>query len=175
MAAFDCKPIEGSDQTSFLQASTHLREVFGIPVCERKIQRVLGRIGEQAIERQQRESPPAPSEAQTLHVSAEAPGVPMRMEELEVIPVTGAGQSTSTKLGNSFVTRSTGGQSFTTTQLGSSAFTTSPHGHSLQERGSGGSSYSTTPLGSSYITRATSTNKDEPKGTSLLVVPVGGR
>jgi hypothetical protein len=75
--------LEGSDQTSFLQASTHLREVGGIPVCERQIQRVLGRVGQHAIEWQKRESLPAPCEAKTLYISADATGVPMRKEELE--------------------------------------------------------------------------------------------
>jgi hypothetical protein len=137
-----------------------------------------------------------------------------------VIPVTCAGQSTTTKLGNSYVTRA-GGQSFTTSQLGSSTitrdskgntwtttklgnsyvtrgpggqkqttsklgnsfvtrdsktgstFTTSPLGNSLQTRGPGGSSYSTTPLGNSLITRGTSSKKDEPKGTRVIVVPSG--
>jgi len=60
-----------------------------------------------------------------------------------VIPVTRAGQSTTTKLGNSFVTRTQSGQSFTTTQLGSSTIT----------RDSKGNTWTTTKLGNSYVTR----------------------
>ncbi len=48
-----------------------------------------------------------------------------------VIPVTGAAQSTTTKLGNSYVTRSPGSQSFSTTQLGSSTITRDFQGQHL--------------------------------------------
>jgi hypothetical protein len=93
-----------------------------------------------------------------------------------VIPVTGAGQTTTTKLGNSYVTRATGGQSFTTTQLGSSTITrdskgntwsTTKLGNSYVTRGPGGQQQSTTQLGNSYITR------DNRTGTTLTTSPLG--
>ena len=96
-----------------------------------------------------------------------------------VIPVTGPGQTTTTKLGNSYITRTTGGQSFTTTQLGSSTitrdskgntWTTTKLGNSLQTRANGGSSYSTTQLGNSLITRGNSSKKDDPQ-TRMIVLP----
>jgi len=74
--------LEGADETSFGQASFHLKEVGGISVSERQIQRVVGRIGVCAVEWQKRESAPAPCDAKILYVSADATGVPMRKEEL---------------------------------------------------------------------------------------------
>ncbi len=74
--------LEGSDESSFLQASEHLREVGGIVVSERQIQRVVGRVGQHAIDWQKRESAPGACEAKTLYISADATGVPMRREEL---------------------------------------------------------------------------------------------
>jgi hypothetical protein len=56
-----------------------------------------------------------------------------------VIPLTGSGQATTSKLGNAYITR-TGGQSFTTTQLGSSTVT----------RDSKGNSWTTTKLGNGF-------------------------
>jgi hypothetical protein len=53
-----------------------------------------------------------------------------------------AGQSTTTKLGNSYVTRA-GGQSFTTSQLGSSTIT----------RDAKGNTWTTTQVGNSFVTR----------------------
>lgn len=75
--------LEGGDQTSFLQASQHLREVGGISVSERQRQRVVGRAGEDAVVWQKRESAPQPCDARVLYISADATGVPMRREELE--------------------------------------------------------------------------------------------
>ncbi len=75
--------LEGSDETSFRQASFHLQEVGGISMSERQIQRVVGRVGEDAVEWQKRESPPGPSESKILYISADATGVPMRPDELE--------------------------------------------------------------------------------------------
>jgi hypothetical protein len=84
------------------------------------------------------------------------------------------------KLGNSDVTRGPGGQQQTTTRLGNSyitrdnktgtTLTTSPLGNSLQTRANGGSSYSTTQLGNSLITRETSSKKDDPQ-TRMIVLP----
>lgn len=59
--------LEGSDETSFLQASEHLREVGGISISERQIQRVVGRVGPHAIDWQRRESPPGTCEAKTIY------------------------------------------------------------------------------------------------------------
>jgi hypothetical protein len=75
--------LEGSDETSFQQACLHLREVGGIGVSERQIQRVVGRVGQEAVAWQKRESVPGPCEAKILYISADATGVPMRREELE--------------------------------------------------------------------------------------------
>jgi len=73
--------LEGGDETSFVQASLHLWEVGGISVSERQIQRVVGRIGEDAVGWQKRELAPGPCEVKTLTISADATGVPMRGEE----------------------------------------------------------------------------------------------
>ena len=59
-----------------------------------------------------------------------------------VIPLTGTGQATTSKFGNSYITRASG-QSFTTTQFGSSTVT----------RDSKGNTWTTTKLGNSYVTR----------------------
>jgi hypothetical protein len=92
-----------------------------------------------------------------------------------VIPVTGAGQSTTTKLGNSYVTRA-GGQSFTTSQLGSSTitrdskgntWTTTKVGNSFVTRGPGGQQQTTSKLGNSFVTR------DSKTGSTLTTSPVG--
>lgn len=74
--------LEGSDEASFLQASEHLREVGGILVSERQIQRVVGRVGQYAIDWQRRESAPGTCEAKLIYIGADATGVPMRRKEL---------------------------------------------------------------------------------------------
>lgn len=75
--------LEGSDESSFQQASLHLKEVGGIPVSERQIQRVVGRVGHGAVSWQNREPVPGPCDAKVLYVSADYTGVPMRRDELE--------------------------------------------------------------------------------------------
>ncbi len=75
--------LEGGDESSYLQGSNHLREVGGIHVSERQIQRVVARVGESAIAWQKRESAPGHSDAKIIYISADATGVPMRREELE--------------------------------------------------------------------------------------------
>lgn len=75
--------LEGSDETSFRQASEHLRKVGGIPVPERQIQRVVDRVGQDAIDWQRRESAPGCCDANIMYVAADATGVPMRRQELE--------------------------------------------------------------------------------------------
>ena len=93
-----------------------------------------------------------------------------------VIPVTATGQSTTTKLGNSYITRSPGGQSFTTSQLASSTvtrdsqgntWTTSKIGNSYVTRGPNGQQQTTSKLGNSFVTRDTKT------GSSLTTSPLG--
>jgi hypothetical protein len=93
-----------------------------------------------------------------------------------VIPLTGSGQSTTTKLGNSYITRSPGGQAFTTSQLGSSlvtrdskgnTWTTSKVGNCFVTRGPGGQQQTTTRLGNSFVTR------DSKTGSTLTTSPLG--
>jgi len=75
--------LEGADESSFLKGASHLREVGGMDVSERQIQRVVARVGESAVAWQKRESAPEPCDARVLYISADATGVPMRREELE--------------------------------------------------------------------------------------------
>lgn len=74
--------LEGSDEPSFAKASVHLREVGGMEVGERQIQRVINRVGTAATQWQARESVPGVCDARTLYISADATGVPMRREEV---------------------------------------------------------------------------------------------
>lgn len=74
--------LEGADESSFEKGSRHLREVAGIEIDQRQIQRVVNRVGADADTWQKRESPPQPSDARVLYVSADATGVPMRPLEL---------------------------------------------------------------------------------------------
>jgi hypothetical protein len=81
--------LEGADEASFEKASEHLRETGGIDVEGRQIQRVVGRVGEAAVDWQKRESPPRscePCDAEVLYVSADGTGVPMRRAELQGRP-----------------------------------------------------------------------------------------
>ena len=103
-------------------------------------------------------------------VDKEKPSSPL------VIPVNGVGQSTTTKLGNSYITRTAGGQSFTTTQLGSSTitrdskgltWTTTKLGNGYVTCGPGGQQQTTTQLGNAYITR------DGRTGNTLITSPLG--
>ena len=75
--------LEGAEESSYRKASAHLREVGGIEVGERRIQRVVGRVGEAAADWQKRESLPQPCDATVLYISADATGVPMRRELLK--------------------------------------------------------------------------------------------
>jgi len=74
--------LEGSDESCFQKASKHLKEVGGIQVDERQIQRVINRIGDSANQWQRRETVPEPVDPGILYISADATGVPMRKEEL---------------------------------------------------------------------------------------------
>lgn len=93
-----------------------------------------------------------------------------------VIPLTGSGQTTTSKLGNSYITRAEGGQSFTTNQLGSSTitrdskgntWTTTQLGNSYVTRGPDGQQQTTTKLGNSFVTR------DSKTGSTLTTSPLG--
>jgi hypothetical protein len=92
-----------------------------------------------------------------------------------VIPMTGSGQATTSKLGNAYIT-CTGSQSFTTTQLGSSTVTRASEGNSWSTTKFGGSyvtcgpngqQQTTTKLGNFYITR------DSKTGSTLTTSPLG--
>jgi hypothetical protein len=75
--------LEGADESSFAKAESHLREVGGIEVEGRQIQRLIGRIGGEALEWQRREAPAQACNAEVLYVSADGTGVPMRRAEVE--------------------------------------------------------------------------------------------
>lgn len=74
--------LEGADEASFQKASLHLREVGGIEIDERQIQRVVNRLGPDAGAWQRRRPAPGTTDASVLYISADATGVPMRKEEL---------------------------------------------------------------------------------------------
>jgi hypothetical protein len=75
--------LEGADESSFAKAEHHLREVGGIEVDGRQIQRLIGRLGEAALDWQRREAPALPCTAQVMYVSADGTGVPMRRAEVK--------------------------------------------------------------------------------------------
>lgn len=82
--------LEGSDETAYQKAQTHLLETGGIDVDVRQIQRVVQRIGPEAQIWQERDAPPDNKEVPSgvskqipvLYVSADGTGVPMRKNEL---------------------------------------------------------------------------------------------
>lgn len=74
--------LEGSDETSYQKAALHLKEVGGILVGERQIQREVLRLGPAAADWQRQESPPQACDATVLYIEADYTGVPMRREEL---------------------------------------------------------------------------------------------
>ena len=75
--------LEGADEASYQKAELHLKEVGGIVIGERQIQREVLRVGPAAAEWQRRESPPQHSDAKVLYIEADYTGLPMRREELE--------------------------------------------------------------------------------------------
>ena len=92
-----------------------------------------------------------------------------------IIPLTGSGQATTSKFGNSYITRASG-QSFTTTQFGSSTvtrdskgktWTTTKLGNSYVTRGPDGQQQTTSKLGNSFVTR------DNKIGSTLTTSPLG--
>ena len=73
------------------------------------------------------------------------------------------GQSqTTSKLGNSYITRDSSS---------GATLTTSPLGQSYQTRSTSGASWSTSPLGSSYITRESGASKNAKP--AVIVIPQG--
>lgn len=75
--------LEGSDETSYQKAQSHLAETGGIEVSARQVHRVVQRVGTGAQAWQQRQSPPGTCQAPIMYVSGDGTGVPMRQEELE--------------------------------------------------------------------------------------------
>jgi hypothetical protein len=77
--------LEAADEASYQKAEEHLREIGGIVMSSRQIQRLAQRVGAAAQQWQQREAlQPLPESKPVpiLYVSADATGVPMRKEEL---------------------------------------------------------------------------------------------
>ena len=74
--------LEGSDETSYQKAALHLKEVGGIFVGERQIQREILRLEPIAADWQRQESPAQTCDATVLYIEADYTGVPMRREEL---------------------------------------------------------------------------------------------
>lgn len=75
--------LEGADQSSYQQAEEHLRDIGGIEVSARQIQRVVQRVGSAAQAWQERSALPGSCDAPIMYISADATGVPMRKEELQ--------------------------------------------------------------------------------------------
>jgi hypothetical protein len=78
--------LEGADEESYQKAENHLKEVGGISVSGRQIQRVVQRIGQDAQAWQQRQAQPnecSNEKVPIMYVSADGTGVPMRKEELK--------------------------------------------------------------------------------------------
>ena len=83
-------------------------------------------------------------------------------EPIPVIPVSGNGTSTTTKLGTGYTTRTSDGKYLTTTQLGDVSITrdasgntwrTTKVGNNYITQGPGGETQTTHRLGDNYITR----------------------
>jgi hypothetical protein len=78
--------LEGADEPSYLQAEEHLREIGGIEVSARQIQRVVQRVGKDAQLWQEREviaNQCNQTDASVFYVSADGTGAPMRKTELK--------------------------------------------------------------------------------------------
>lgn len=78
--------LEGADQASFQKAEEHLREIGGIELSGRQIQRLVQTVGPAAQTWQAREALvplPGTQAVPILYASGDASGVPMRQEELE--------------------------------------------------------------------------------------------
>jgi hypothetical protein len=74
--------LEGADESSFGKAAEHLKEVGGIAIEDRQIQRVIQRVGPAVVEWNHREVPPQATPAEVIYISADATGTPMRTSEL---------------------------------------------------------------------------------------------
>lgn len=74
--------LEGADEACYQKAETHLKEIGGITVDARQIQRVVQRFGPAAQSWQERKAVPGTERAPVLYISADGTGVPMRKNEL---------------------------------------------------------------------------------------------
>jgi hypothetical protein len=92
--------LEGADESSFLKASQHLREVGGIEIDERQIQRVIQRVGPTVVDWNHREVAPQSSSAEVLYISADATGTPMRTSELANVQGRGKDGKANTRMVN---------------------------------------------------------------------------
>jgi hypothetical protein len=73
----------GADEPGFDRAQSHLKEVGGIEVSGRQIQRMIQRIGGDAQTWQERPAQPGTCAAPIMYISGDGTGVRMRKEELE--------------------------------------------------------------------------------------------
>ncbi|PYX51674.1 MAG: ISKra4 family transposase [Acidobacteria bacterium] len=95
--------LEGADESSYQKAELHLREVGGIEVSARQIQRLVQPIGKAAQEWQEREAQtpePGSKAVPVMYVSGDASGVTMRKEELEGRAGKGADGKAKTRMAN---------------------------------------------------------------------------
>jgi hypothetical protein len=73
----------GADEPGYERAERHLKEVGGMEVSGRQIQRMVQRVGGDAQAWQQREAQPGDCTAAIMYVSGDGTGVRMRKEELQ--------------------------------------------------------------------------------------------
>ena len=92
--------LEGADESSFGKAAEHLKEVGGIQIEDRQIQRVIQRVGPDVVDWNHREVAPGKTPAEVIYISADATGTPMRASELVGIQGKGAGGKASTRMVN---------------------------------------------------------------------------
>lgn len=73
----------GADQPGFERAQRHLKEVGGIEISGRQIQRMVQRVGGDAQAWQEREAQGGTCDAPIMYISGDGTGVRLRKEELE--------------------------------------------------------------------------------------------
>lgn len=73
----------GAEEPGFERAQRHLKEIGGIEISGRQIQRMVQRVGEDAQKWQEREAQPGTCDASIMYISGDGTGVRMRKEELE--------------------------------------------------------------------------------------------
>jgi len=73
----------GAAEPGFEQAQNQLKEVGGIEVSGRQVQRMIQRVGGDAQAWQERQAQPGTCDAPIMYISGDGTGVPMRQEELE--------------------------------------------------------------------------------------------